>query len=306
MAALVGAFQRVATEGRTELILLSGYPGIGKSTVARELQRAVSRPRGFFVSARFDPVKQDAPYATLADAFRSLVRQVLAQGPQAVAAWKTATTSALGPNGRLVNEVIPELELLTGPLGAVQSLAAREAQNRFHAAFRSFVQVFARPGHPLVVFLDDLHWLDPASQQLLEHLLTHPEMRHLLVIGAYRGSEVGAFHPLSATVTAARQAGTPVGHLVLAPLTQEGTEQMVADTLLCDPDRSAALARLVHEKTAGNPFFTIQFLAALREEGLLGFDAHHRMWHWDLEGIQAREFTDNVVDPHGGQAATPA
>ena len=293
---LVGAFERVAAHGKPEIVLISGLPGIGKSSVVQELHRSIVRPRGIFISGKVDQVKRDIPYAIIAQAFQGLVRQILALAPREVVAWQASLVEALGCNGQLVVDVIPELELLMGKQAAVPCLAPREAQNRFQAVFRSFVGVLARQEHPLVVFVDDLQWLDEASLHLLEHLVTHPEVRYLFVVGACRSNEVGPSHPLMTTLDAIRQAGTPVGQMVLAPLSLGDVECLLADVLLCEPSRSAPLAALVHEKTAGNPFFAIQFLTSLREEHLLDFEPRAAAWRWDVERIRARGFTDNVVE----------
>src|SRR5258707_2047846 len=162
--------------------------------------------------------------------------------------------------------------------------------------FRRFLGVFARKEHPLALFLDDLQWLDAATLDLLEHLVTQSEVRHLLLVGAYRDNEVSPSHPLLRTLDAIRKAGALVQEINLAPLAQEDLGRLIADTLSRTPDWAAALARLVHEKTGGNPFFAIQFISALAEEGLLSFDHDAAGWRWELDRVQARGSTDNVVD----------
>ena len=193
-------------------------------------------------------------------------------------------------------DLVPELKLIIGEQPPVPELPPQDAQRRFQLVFRRFIGVFARPEHPLALFLDDLQWLDAATLDLLEDLLTQSDVRHLMLIGAYRDNEVDAAHPLMRKLDAIRQAGAPVQEIALAPLAREDVAQLIADALRCEPERAAPLAQLVHEKTAGNPFFAIQFLSALAEEGLLTFDHGAARWSWDLDRIHAKGYTDNVVD----------
>ena len=269
---LLAAFDRVVAQGTPELVLVSGYSGIGKSSVVNELHKALVPPRGLFASGKFDQYKRDIPYATLAQAFRSLVRPLLGQSEAALGRWRDALREALGPNGQLIVNLVPELELVIGKQPPVAELPPQDAQNRFQMVFRRFLGVFAKPEHPLALFLDDLQWLDTATLDLLEHLATHSEVRHLLLVGAYRDNEVGPAHPLLRTLEAIRSAGARVQDIVLAPLGLDDVGRLVADALHCAPERARPLAQLVHEKTGGNPFFAIQFFTALAEEGLLALD----------------------------------
>ena len=185
---------------------------------------------------------------------------------------------------------------MIGKQPPVADLPPQDAQNRFQMVFRRFLGVFARKEHPLALFLDDLQWLDAATLDLLEHLVTHSEVRHLLLVGAYRDNEIGPSHPLLRTLDAIRKAGAFVQEISLAPLAREDLGRLIADTLGCEPGRAAPLARLVHEKTGGNPFFAIQFISALADEGLLRFDHDAARWRWELDRIHAKGYTDNVVD----------
>ncbi len=213
-----------------------------------------------------------------------------------VGQWRQALLEALGPNGQIVASLIPELSLIIGEQPPVPELPPQDRQNRFQMVFRRFLGVFARPEHPLALFLDDLQWLDAASLELLEHLVTHPEVRHLLLIGAYRDNEVSFVHPLIRMLASVGKAGASTTQIVLAPLGDDDVCRLVADALRCDPALAQPLAELVHQKAAGNPFFTIQFLAALAEERLIAFDPRTLAWGWDMERIRAKSFTDNVVD----------
>jgi len=295
-AALLAAFDRVVAGGRPELILVSGYSGIGKSSVVNELHKPLVPPRGLFASGKFDQYKRDIPYATLAQAFQSLVRPLLSKSEAELDRWRDAIREALGPNGRLIVDLVPELKLILGEQPPVPELPVQDAQRRFQLVFRRFISVFARPEHPLALFLDDLQWLDAATLDFLQDLLTQVDVRHLLLIGAYRDNEVDSAHPLMRKLEAIRKAGAIVQDIVLAPLTHDDLGQLIADSVHCELDRAAPLAQLIHEKTTGNPFFTIQFISALAEEGLMTFDHGAAQWSWDLNRIHAKGYTDNVVD----------
>ncbi|MBV8417683.1 MAG: serine/threonine-protein kinase PknK, partial [Verrucomicrobia bacterium] len=292
---LLGSFGRVAGGGRPELVLVSGYSGVGKSSVVNELHKPLVPPRGFFASGKFDQYKRDIPYATLAQAFQSLIRPILAKNEEELGRWRAAIREALDPNGQLMVDLVPELKLIIGVQPPVPELPPQDAQRRFQLVFRRFICAFTRE-HPLALFLDDLQWLDAATLDLMEDLLTHPDVKDLLLIGAYRDNEVAPAHPLMRKLQAMRQAAAIVHDIVLAPLTRDGLEELIADSLHCERRRAEPLAGLVEEKTSGNPFFVIQFISALFEEGLLTFDHLEGQWSWDLHRIQAKGYTDNVVD----------
>ena len=293
---LLTAFDRVVAGGRPELVLVSGYSGIGKSAVVNELHKPLVPPRGLFASGKFDQYKRDIPYATLAQAFQSLTRPLLSKTEEDLRPWRDALHDALDPNGQLMVALVPELKAIIGEQPPVPELPQQDTQRRFQLVFRKFLGVFARPDHPLALFLDDLQWLDAATLDLMEDLLTQPDVAHLLLIGAYRDNEVDATHPLVRKLDAMRRAGGLLHDIVLAPLSREDLDQLIADSLRCTQQHAGPLAELVHEKTTGNPFFAIQFLSALFEEGLLTFDHVDKRWSWDLTRIRARGYTDNVVD----------
>jgi PAS domain S-box-containing protein len=294
--ALVASFERVVAHGTTELVLVSGYSGIGKSSVVNELHKALVPSRGLYASGKFDQYKRDIPYATLAQAFQSLVRSLLSQSETELSKWRDSFNEALGSNGQLIVNLVPDLELILGKQPTVPVLPPQEAKNRFQMVFRRFVGVFARKEHPLALFLDDLQWLDSATLDLLEHLVTHSEVQHLLLVGAYRDNEVGPSHPLMRTLEAIRETDARVHEIVLAPLGLSDVGQLIADALRCEPQRASPLAELMHEKTGGNPFFAIQFLIALADEGLLAFDSVAAVWGWSINRIHAKNYTDNVAD----------
>jgi predicted ATPase len=293
---LLDAFDQVVATGRPNLVLVSGYYGIGKSSVVNELHKAIVLPRGIFVSGKFDQQKRDIPYAMVAQAFQTFIRQILSKSEVEVDRWRSAIREAVGLNGQLMVNLVPEVELVIGKQPPVPDLPPQDAQNRFQMVFRRFLGVFAQNKHPLALFLDDLQWLDKATLDLLEHLVTHSEVRSLLLVGAYRDNEVGPKHPLLRTLEAIRKADARVHEIMLTPLGLDDVGRLISDALHCEPERARPLAQLLQEKTGGNPFFAIQFLTALAEEGLLAFDRDAAAWTWDVARIQAKRYTDNVVD----------
>src|SRR5258705_5961928 len=276
--ALIAVFDRVVAQGTTEIVLGSGYSGIGKSSVGNELHKALVPSRGLFASGKFDQYKRDIPYATLGQAFQSLVRSLLSHSEAELGRWRDALNEALGPNGQLIVNLVPELELVIGKQPPVADLPPQDAHNRFQMIFRRFLGVFASPEHPLALFLDDLQWLDAATLDLLEHLVTHSEVRHLLMVGAYRDNEINPSHPLLRTLDAIRDADVRVREIVLAPLGLDDVNRLIADALHCEPERARPLAELVQQKTGGNPVFAIQFFTAPADGRLLAFEPVASAW----------------------------
>ncbi len=298
---LLSAFGRVVDSGKAELVLVSGYSGVGKSAVVSELQKVLVQPRGLFTSGKFDQYKRGIPYATLVQAFEKLIRPLLGKSEAELNGWRQDLQEALEPNGQLIVSLVPELKLIVGEQPPVPELEPQLAKARFELVFRRFIGVFARPEHPLALFLDDLQWLDVATMDLIEDLLTQQDVQHLLLIGAYRDNEVSSAHPLTLKLDAMRKAGARVREISLAPLGLPDLTRLIADFIHCELERAAPLAQLIHAKTAGNPFFTIQFLSALAQEGLIAFDHGEGRWCWDLGRIHAKGFTDNVADLMAGK-----
>ncbi|HEU4333262.1 MAG TPA: sigma 54-interacting transcriptional regulator [Candidatus Eisenbacteria bacterium] len=299
-AALREAFERVAA-GATELVLVGGYSGIGKTSLIRELYRSLPRHRGRVVAGKFDQLARDVPYDALAQAFRSLIRQILTESETEVGAWKERLLAALGGNGRVVADLIPELALVLGAMPEVSPLDPAEHQIRFNETLRSFIAAFASPGMPLVLFLDDLQWADAATLSLLPLLLTGGEGGGLLVLGAYRDNEVTPAHPLRRAVEDLRARDATVSEITLAPLGDEDLARFIADTLRDTPDRVRGVASLVAAKTGGNPFFVTQFLRTLHHDGYIAWDAPSSAWRADLAAIERANITDNVVDLMGAK-----
>jgi predicted ATPase/transcriptional regulator with GAF, ATPase, and Fis domain len=300
LAELVAAFDG-ACDGRAALLLVSGYSGIGKTSLISELYRPIVRQRGYFLSGKFDQVMRNMPYGALIQAFRGFVWQVLAESEHRLHDWRARLSDALGANGGVLAEVIPEIELVIGKQAPPPALDPAEAQNRFRYVFQSFLAALARKEHPLVVFLDDLQWVDAATLDLLQALLSGPDLNYVLFIGAYRDNEVDANHPLTTAIERLQTSGARVSHVPLGPLTLLDVVAFLCETLRCQAGEVEALAALILEKTDGNPFFVIQFLKSLQQEGLFRFDASRGSWVFRMEDVAAAGMTDNVVDLMAGR-----
>jgi histidine kinase len=295
LAALGAAFDD-ACNGRATLVLVSGYSGIGKTSLIRELYRPIVSQRGYFLSGKFDQVVRNVPYGALIQAFRGFIWQVLAESEHGLALWRTRLSNVLGQNGGVIAEVIPEIEFVLGKQPPPAALEPAEAQNRFRYVFQSFVGAVAQKEHPLVVFLDDLQWVDPATLDLLHALLAGADIHHVLFIGAYRDNEVDANHLLTWAIDRVQSAGASVRRLTLGPLARADIVQFLRETLRRAADDVEPLASLILRKTDGNPFFVIQFLKTLHQDGLFWFDAARGQWAFDLGAIAAAGTTDNVID----------
>jgi predicted ATPase/signal transduction histidine kinase len=295
-AMLQETFERVVVAGTPVLALVSGSSGIGKSSVVHELQRPIVARRGTFVRGKFEQYQRDIPYLTVIQAFRELILDILANSADTVVSWRLRIQAAVGQNGQLVVDLIPEVGLVIGAQPSVPELSLSEAESRLRRVLREFLGAFATAEHPLAIFLDDLQWADPASLKLLVDLVTRPSTGHLLLVGAYRDNEVGPGHPLTRALDQARAEGAAIRTLALGPLPETHVSELVADTVHCSPSEAEPLAHLVREKTGGNPFFVIQFLTALHRQALIFFDCGEHRWRWDLARIRAEGYTDNVVD----------
>ena len=304
ISALLAAFERVSTENKkletknsfnSELILVTGYSGIGKSALVRSLYKPVTEKRGYFISGKFDQFQRNIPYSGIVNAFAGLIKQLLGESDVVLNQWRDKLLKTLGNNGQVVVDVIPDLELIIGTQPQVPELGAIEAQNRFNLVFQSFVQACCDSTHPLVLFLDDLQWADLATLKLLEQLLAKSKIKYLLIILAYRNNEVSSTHPLSLTIKKLLQKGISPEQITLTPLSSSQVAELIADTIHEEIATVGDLAQLVVNKTRGNPFFTKQFLKTLDQEKLLIFDHGLRKWQWELEKIEQMAFTDNVV-----------
>ncbi|MEH1886237.1 AAA family ATPase [Nostoc sp.] len=296
IAKLIQVFERVITQGKPELVLVSGYAGVGKSSLVKEIHKPIVRERGFFICGKFDRYKRDIPYSTIVQAFQTLARQILTQPEERLATWKKQIQAALGNNGRLITDVIPEVELIVGEQFPVPELGPAESQNRFNLVFQNFINVFAQKEHPLTVFLDDMQWADTATLNLIQTIITDSNIQYLCFILAYRDNEVDVVHPFKLMIEKVSQYGAITTEILLTPLNIAYVKQLIADTLYSSAEQVEPLAKLIIQKTDGNPFFVNEFLKILHQENLLKFNRQHGIWQWDLAEIEAQGITDNIVN----------
>ncbi len=293
--ALLDCFEGVA-EGKTEMMLVAGYSGIGKTAVINEVHKPIVRQRGYFIKGKFDQFNRNIPFSAFVIAFRSLMGQILSESDGELQEWKTKILEAVGSNGQVMIEVIPELERVIGQQSPVPELSGSAAQNRFNLVMGKFVRVFTAQNHPLVIFLDDLQWADSASLNLLKLLMGDTETGYLLVLGAYRDNEVFPAHPLMLTLDEIQKQGANLKTLTLDPLSDLDINHLVADTLLCQLEVARPLSELVYQKTQGNPFFSTQFLRGLHGEGCITFNLDGGYWQCDLTLVRQLALTDDVVE----------
>jgi predicted ATPase/signal transduction histidine kinase/tRNA A-37 threonylcarbamoyl transferase component Bud32 len=293
--ALLAAFER-ASHSHPELMLVAGYSGIGKSALVQEIYKPITSARGYFIWGKFDQYQRNIPYSAIVSAFQGLIRQLLTETEDQLQHWRSQILTALGLNGQVIIDVIPEVELIIGKQPAVPELGATESQNRFNLVFQNFIRVFCAKEHPLVIFLDDLQWADSATLKLIELMMSDQKTQYLFLIGAYRDNEVNSTHPLTLTLEELRKQEVTIHNITLAPLGIEPLSQLIAETLHSHTNTVKPLVELVLQKTEGNPFFVNEFLKALYTENLLTFNIQNLNWQWDLSQIQAKDITDNVVE----------
>jgi PAS domain S-box-containing protein len=302
---LLEAFDRVS-EGSSEIMLVAGFSGIGKTAVVNEVHKPIVRQRGYFIKGKFDQFKRDIPFSAWVQAFQNLIRQLLAESAADVQKWQIKILEALGGNSQVIIDVIPGLEHLIGKQQQVPELEGNAAQNRFNLLFQKIIRVFATEEHPLVIFLDDLQWADSASLKLMQLLMSETNTRYLLLIGAYRDNEVFPAHPLILTLDEIRKYSATVNQITLAPLYQTSLNRLIADTLSCPPEKTISLTELIFTKTKGNPFFATQFLKSLHKDGLITFNftpppppwqgGAGGGWQWDIAQVKTLALTDDVVE----------
>ena len=300
IAQLQRTFTQV-TAGKTSMLLVAGYAGIGKTSFVNEIQKSTVQSHGYFISGKFDQFMKEFPFFALIRAFKDLIQQLLTQTKIRLNQWESKIQEGLKPNAQLIIEVIPELELIIGKQAAVADLAPAEALNRFNIWFRKFVGIFATKEHPLVIFLDDLQWADNASLDLIKSLITDHASQYLLFIGAYRNNEVNSADPLMLLIDNCLKQNIDIKIMALEGLSLNNVNELIADTLHCEPSRSKELATLVFEKTDGNPYFAREFLMNLYRKKLLWFEVRHGLWEWNLGQIRQIDLTANVVELLSGK-----
>ncbi len=286
----------VSQNSLKELVMVSGYSGIGKSSLIGELYKSITRQKGYFIKGKFDQIQRNIPLSGFVWALSNLIEQLLNESDRQLQIWKTKILSALGEKAQVIIDVIPNLAKVVGKQPTVPELSGKEAQNRFNLLFQQFIQVFCSADHPLVIFLDDLQWADSASLKLIQLLVSQADTGYLLLIGAYRDNEITPAHPLTNTLERIEEQNGTIHNIVLKPLSYEDLNNLIADSLLSTPATVAPLTDLVYQKTQGNPFFSIQFLQSLYQDKLITFDYQQGCWQCDLAGVKTSSLTDDILE----------
>ena len=297
---LMDAFRRICSgkfgNQAVEIMMVRGYSGIGKSALINEIRIPIVEKRGYFISGKFDRFKYNIPYSALTQAFQDMMRQILMESQSQIEKWKTKILEAIGPNGQIIIDVIPEVERIIGKQPAVPELPPHESQNRFNMYFQNFIMTFADEKHPLIIFLDDLQWVDMPTLKLLERLILDSKTRYLFIIGAYRDNEVSSTHPLNISLDRIKNENAVVNTITLLPLELQHINQLISESLNCTIGEAESLGRLCLNKTDGNPFFLLQFLNSLTDQKLIEFDRKSYKWEWDATKIAKADITSNVVE----------
>ena len=288
-------FERI-TMGFSEMVLISGYAGVGKTALIEEVFSPVLHRDAFFIEGKYEQFKQDMPYSGIIQAFRSLIKMLLTEKKDKLELWKNNLLNSFGINGQAVVNVIPEIELIVGKLPAIPSTGPLESRNIFNNVFQELFKVFSSEEHPLVIFLDDLQHADLASLSLLETIITGEDINNFLFVGSYRDDEVDDHHPLKRMIENVRKAGIVTTSVQLKPLTINEVNNWVSDILSAEKEKSLELSKCIIEKTAGNAFFVIFFIKKLYHDHILKFNSSAGGWEWDIEKVLAIGFTDNVID----------
>ncbi len=285
-----------ATQGEKKIILTGGDPGIGKSAFVNEIRQRIAENQAYLIYGKFDPIRQNIPYAALSQAFHGLESQIAADGEKTILFWKKQFMQAMGNNGKVITDMIPSLESIIGKQPEVPDIPPADARNRFNLTFLNFIRAFSNSKQLLTILIDDLQWADEASLDLIELLASDTDTKYLLFVGTFRDNEVDHAHPLTLTINRLQKSNTPLSTFYLKNLEPRHINQLLAETLSCHPDRSAPMANLCYEKTQGNPFFVKQFLKSLHGEEKFFFNAKRGIWQWDIEKIRRAKITDNVIE----------
>jgi len=298
IVSLLKTFKKISDRENkaNKIVFVSGYSGIGKSRLVGEIYRPITEAKGYFIKGKFEQYQRNIPYLAFIQAFEELIDYLLVEPPDILKQWSKKILEVLGDNARVIIDVIPKLKLILGPQPEVPTLSAQQTENRFNLLFQKFVRVFSQKEHPLTLFLDDLQWIDSASLNLIQLIVTSSNIDYLYLIGAYRDNEVNSVHPLMLAIDKFEKSGTIVEQISLLPLQLSHLTDLISDSLKCDRNSAKPLAELVLTKTKGNPFFTNQFLRSLAREGLLYFNYQEIIWQWNLAEIKAKNITENVVE----------
>lgn len=297
---LVASFEDVASrEKGISVMVVTGAPGIGKSAVVHEIHKPIVAKKGYFISGKYEQFRRDKPYSAIIQAFQVLVKQILAESETKIKSWKDNLLKALGPNGKVITDVIAEVEWIIGPQPELPELGPEESKNRFNFVFEKFMKVFPQKEHPVALFLDDLQWADPASLQLIKNIMLG-DIHYLFLFFSYRDNEVDENHPIENLLAEAQKNNVKVNRITLEPLQVKDVADLIVNFLHCPRTKGEELAALIQKKAGGNPFFVNQFLHTLYNEKMIVYEAS-RGWQWDAAKISCMQVADNLVEMLAGK-----
>jgi predicted ATPase/serine phosphatase RsbU (regulator of sigma subunit) len=291
---ILEAFDYIS-KGRSGVVLVSGVPGIGKSSIIKEVNKPIINARGYFSTGKYDQLRKDVPFSSIIQAFQNLVRQILTESDNKVQRWRRSILSAVGENGQVITKLIPELELIIGAQPETVILNPEETQNRFNHLFTNLIKSFATTDHPFVLFLDDVQWADPPSLALLRTILSDSLVNNFLLILSYRETLINFSHPFSIFIEELKRQKTKIDRIYLKPLLESNIESYMEIILRKNGDKVKDLSHILYEKTRGNPFFLNQFVRNLYDDKIIYFD-QTTGWEWDLKKVQSMQVTDNVIE----------
>ncbi len=284
------------SKGFTEIVTVSGYSGVGKSSLVNEIRKPLIKNKCLFGKGKFDELNYNNSYSALNQVFEGILHQILSSSKEQITNWKNTFLDGLKPNAKIIIDIIPSLELIIGAQPEVPTLTPNETDNRFNFVFSNFIKCLCSNEHPLIIFLDDMQWCDLITLKLLKNLVINQEFLYLFIIMSYRDNEVYSAHPLMLTLDMIIKSGIDIHNMNLKPLQLEHISLLLSETLHCTAEETSTLAELCLNKTEGNPFFLNQFLQLLYEKDLIWFDLNERIWKWDLRLIQTADITDNVIE----------
>jgi histidine kinase len=291
---LKSIFDRVC-DGSAEAVFISGYPGIGKTELVNKILKPLTIEKGYFISGKTDQLKKNIPYAPFTEAVRALIMQLMTESDKDLDYWRKTILNVLGRNSSVIAEIIPELEYITERQPPADELPPKEAENRFFMVFRDFINIFARKGRPLVIFLDDLQWADVSCIRLIDYLISEANLSSLLLAAAYRDNEIDDSHPLVEILKSTEECHSNSNHIHLSPLGWRETFRLVADTLHTTPENTAELSEVLYSESGGNPFFLRQLLMLIYDNDYLYFDIRSGSWKWDIEAVKKLDLNHDVT-----------
>lgn len=296
IAVLLDKFSEVCKSGKTDLILIGGYSGVGKSSLVKEINKPITGSRGFFLSGKYEQYNRNVPFSAIIHIFKYLLEHILSEMPDEIEKWKNNILLNLGHNGKVITDVIPELECIIGAQPPVSELGSNENANRFYHVFKDFIKVFASSNHPLVIFLDDAQWIDGDSLILIKYLLEDESVKYIYLILAYRDNEVDAAHPFLSMLNSLKQKGYKINSINLKPLHLKSVISLLSDSFHEKEFECEELANAIYRKTGGNPYFIYELLKQLIKTEMIKFNYDERKWDWEIDKINSVTISDNIIE----------